>query len=430
MNKLKITLSLVLGLGMLVAVTNGVSAGQCSATDIASNPAVVNAPCTACLPPNNGHACGGQFTCCSGIGVQDGNSVYCNVSNDAWCAPSNPTPTPTPKLCPSNLSVTCGNVGPNVVATFNWDEASSSVADRYILRVNRLDGENPEWVSTNDHWYYVDNTVGTCNGTNCTALLDQNTPKKFVQGSYLGWSVQSYKGTAGSGVAGCSIEGGPFSCSMPQGVFSAACSKDQPYDRLSYLFTVNNITNVSGPFNHATFFLNTYNNQPYAAALRSYLGSPTWTSGTWQGYYLGRAYTLSPTKANQVDYTWSTATSGTIGSNQRTVDDLSRWMQANYPDVNLSIGSNLKYNNVQNDNLNTVEVQVKPHACAEGAGWGVDNVSVCWDANVQGIATEAEPLVIEEPVVEPSEVTIRPIVQKAHKDSFINRVLRAVSVAL
>jgi len=412
-------------LGSFFVSTSPVQAGQCSAGDIASNPAIVNQPCTACLPPNGGFACGGQYTCCFGTGVQDGNSVYCDVSSDAWC--SSPPSTPAPS-CPSNLSVTCGNVGTDVVATFNWTEASAADADRYILRVNRNDGANPEWVSTNDHWYYVDDTVGTCNGTNCTALLDQTTPKKFVQGSYLGFSVQSYKGAPNLGVAGCTIDGGPFACTMPTGNFSAACTSGQKYKALSYTFTVDNITNASGSFNQSTFFLSTYDSQSYAAALRAYLGTPTWSGGSWQGYILGRSYTLASTNPPTVKYTWSTANSSKVGTNQRTVDEVAAWMQANSPDSKLKIGANLMYNNVQNDLLGgkELDVSVVPTGCTEGAGWGVDNVSVCWSSPVLG-AEDASTTVMPE-----NGVSVRRLspARATNGTSFVNRLLNAVSKAL
>ncbi len=372
----------------------------------------------------DGSNCSNGYHATINTGSAGTHTVQFTVNNGS-CDCNTVTFETRPLTCPLDVTMTCGNIGNDVYAEFSWNESPG--ADRYILRVNRNDGENPEWMSTNDHWYYVDDMVGTCDGTNCTARIDQSTPKKFVPGNYLGWSVQSYAGAMGSGYPGCEVYRPGFSCTMPQGRFNASCSESslQSKDSLSYTFTVDNITGVSGPFNGATFYLSLRDDMPYASALRRYLGSPTWVKGNWQGYFLGSTIDLVSTSPAVVQYKWNTANSPLIGSNGRTVDELAQWMQDNYPDSKLTVGARIKFNNVENETVGEVQIDVDRYACYEPAGWGVDNVSVCWDGSLAlGASDDATS------VKNVGKVSLSPINKGSNSKSFVNKVLSVISKVL
>lgn len=87
-----------------------------------------------------------------------------------------------------------------------------------------------------------------------------------------------------------------------------------------------------------------------------------------------------------------------IGNTGKTLQQFSKWVTANMPQrSSFLIGSNVRYQKetdsstitLFNDWVGGMNIDVRSQACDEGAGWGIDNVSVCYDSGVLGASDQS-----------------------------------------
>ncbi len=153
---------------------------------------------------------------------------------------------------------------------------------------------------------------------------------------------------------------------QPTGNFSAACSEPQPSSGLAYTLRSNNFQG-DGDFESTTFFLSF--NGPYNSSdpVDNYLGTPTWQSDGWHGYYIYRCEAPGCSPAGgEVVKLWDNASGIKVGSNQRSIDDIASWTESNLDSsYRYLVGANLVMGGVQNDDIGSTRIEIAPYACSE-----------------------------------------------------------------
>lgn len=195
-------------------------------------------------------------------------------------------------------------------------------------------------------------------------------PKGFCQGNGT-WSGTGEPCTVNAACNGVARLPEP-----PTGSPHFACTPNQEWSEdgsaLSYDIRVSNIEGA-GAFESSTIFIQFSGTKTREDQMMiEFLGTPTWASnganptcaGTnWCGYFIYRQQTLS---GNSFSYTWKTTNGPLVGSNRRSLKDISTFAR----DVldrpfRLNIGVNLKMGGVQNNLIGSYRMDIFPDACAE-----------------------------------------------------------------
>ncbi len=250
--------------------TNAVEAGYTYAVRVPGNMATPQTAPSGYIPPAQTTNNTASWNVVSGAHTPLNSASYesqeANASNDCgtdcnfrYQVFGNPV-----ILSRSDVCVNPGNNLPYRTGTFNWTAVPGAV--RYILRVNREDLTNPEWVSANDWWRYIPpsantSTSGSCNGATCTATIGiQPAIMSFVPGQYLGWSVQA---EAANGALSADVPGAaffvntctPYSLSGTLNYVTVSGNTCTPVAGQSSLHSVANLTAdpVTATFNVTTY---------------------------------------------------------------------------------------------------------------------------------------------------------------------------------
>ena len=315
--------------------------------------------------------CTNDYTCSGGACVPIGEPGTCTPDCIAWnastdscgdavircpieCSGLSRTYYCTSFTCNDEGGVTAERCDQNAVAWENGGGASgsSNIQDGKILYQDKLLSKDC-FVKQTDYY-------SSFNGT---------TP---VFTSYKGHSM----GNRNKSLDECLAE--PEITPMPPAAnFSGDCyPTDQTYNDLSYRFSLNNITGT-GDFKQATLFLSFSQGNPSAAAetaFKTFFGEPTWTSGSWYGYWLDRQSSMNN---NALDFrTWDEQIIiGGNKGNQKTIDDLvdqtQTWVDSGLLTSDFTYGVEASVTLESNGEINKTNsvggshVAILPNACAE-----------------------------------------------------------------
>lgn len=122
----------------------------------------------------------------------------------------------------------------------------------------------------------------------------------------------------------------------PSATFSGSCDP-QINDSNQHIFRLSNISGGNGNVDQATLFLSFSSSAPADNQIRTFLGNPTWESGSWFGYFVNRKSNLG--QVTQVIFD-PTNNSSPIGADGKTWGDLAMYLQTNAGASGSSIPAN------------------------------------------------------------------------------------------
>lgn len=160
----------------------------------------------------------------------------------------------------------------------------------------------------------------------------------------------------------------------PTADLEVAC-RDQDFDGpLSYLVQIRNIDLNDQPFDRAVVFMSLSNRNSNDLKIRQYMGTPTWESGDWFGYWINGIST-APVNGT-LEFVWDNSVSM---ANGKTLDGLATYITNNLPETyTLKIEANLRTAYVQTDTIGSQRIPVRKNACAEEPDSNSDSCRVTY----------------------------------------------------
>ena len=383
-------------------------------------------------PPSGDKWCGEPCTSAS----ECNSALTCSATNSVcWGSVcdtgSNPTPTPPsnsvgPATAVLDISCTPGHLAPdaNISLDLKFDNIvfpggtfGDDPTDRmkFFLSVfsSTPEGEDiidylgdttwPVDGTWHGYWLRQATTLTTTNPNTLTLTIDDSSIiggakgnertigelADYIADNHPGYQVTihgdiEYKGQFTQYGRKVSLETG--AC-IPTFFSQMSCSPSQSYGDVSYDVLVSNMDSFN-PFDGNTgdvvkVYISLFSNDPIDTELANILGSPTWTSGNWSGYWIqGLGYN----EVTDTVYTTLDPSETVAGGNGKTIQDIIDF-SLNYPNHTFQINADVHIDAVVG--YSSFETSFHPAACNEGAGWGLDSISVCAqpsDIDVQGIS--------------------------------------------